>query len=135
MELAHRGAGREEVAAAIVTAASIARASGAAADVARLLDEARAVIRSCPEPGPVVAGWLAAEQRVRADARGGDEALTEREHAVLSLLPGPLSQREIAKALYVTPNTLKTHLRAVYRKLDAESRHEAVVRARERGLL
>jgi len=37
--------------------------------------------------------------------------------------------------LFVTPNTLKTHLRAVYRKLGAESREEAVIRARDHGLL
>jgi LuxR family maltose regulon positive regulatory protein len=135
VELAHRGAGRVEIAAAIVTAASIARVSGTADELAGLLDEARSVVRSCPEPGPVVSGWLAAEHRARAEARGTDEPLTEREQAVLRFLPGSLSQREIAKALYVTPNTLKTHLRAVYRKLDAESRHEAVVHARERGLL
>jgi LuxR family maltose regulon positive regulatory protein len=135
VELAQRGAGRVEVGAAMVTAAAIARASGAEDEAARALDEARAVIRSCPDPGPVVADWLAVEQRARASARGGDEPLTERERAVLSLLPGPLSQREIAKALFVTPNTLKTHLRAIYRKLGAASRDDAVIRARERGLI
>jgi len=36
---------------------------------------------------------------------------------------------EIAADLFVTPNTLKTHLRAIYRKLGAESRDEAVIRA------
>jgi len=36
---------------------------------------------------------------------------------------------------FVTPNTLKTHLRAIYRKLGAESREEAVIRAREGGLI
>jgi LuxR family maltose regulon positive regulatory protein len=135
VELAHRGAGRVEVGAAVVTAAAIARAGGAEEDAARALEQARAIIRACPEPGPIVSDWLAAEQRARAVSRGGSEPLTERERSVLSLLPGPLSQREIAKALYVTPNTLKTHLRAVYRKLGAESRHDAVTRARERGLL
>jgi cyanophycinase-like exopeptidase len=39
------------------------------------------------------------------------------------------------QALFVTPNTLKTHLRAIYRKLGAESREEAVIRAREGGLI
>jgi LuxR family maltose regulon positive regulatory protein len=40
-----------------------------------------------------------------------------------------------AANLFVTPNTLKTHLRAIYRKLGAESREEAVIRAREGGLI
>jgi LuxR family maltose regulon positive regulatory protein len=63
------------------------------------------------------------------------EPLTERELAVLRLLPGDASQRELAATLFVTPNTLKTHLRAVYRKLGVESRTEAVLRARDHGLL
>ena len=63
------------------------------------------------------------------------EPLTEREYAIVRLLPGPMSQRQLASTLFVTPNTLKTHLRAIYRKLGAESRGEAVIRAREQGLL
>ena len=39
------------------------------------------------------------------------------------------------RSLFVTPNTLKTHLRMIYRKLGAESREEAVTRAREGGLI
>jgi Bacterial regulatory proteins, luxR family len=38
-------------------------------------------------------------------------------------------------SLFVTPDTLKTHLRMIYRKLGAESRKEAVTRAREGGLI
>ena len=45
------------------------------------------------------------------------------------------SLTQLASTLFVTPNTLKTHLRAIYRKLGAESRGEAVIRARERGLI
>jgi LuxR family maltose regulon positive regulatory protein len=63
------------------------------------------------------------------------ERLTERELAILSLLPTTLSQREMAASLFVSANTMKTHLRAIYRKLGAESRDEAVLRARSRGLL
>jgi LuxR family transcriptional regulator, maltose regulon positive regulatory protein len=63
------------------------------------------------------------------------ESLTDRELTILRLLPAPSSLRELASELFVTPNTLKTHLRAIYRKLGAESREEAVIRARERGLI
>jgi LuxR family maltose regulon positive regulatory protein len=42
---------------------------------------------------------------------------------------------EIADALYVSLDTVKTHLRSIYRKLDATSREEAVARARELRLL
>ena len=49
--------------------------------------------------------------------------------------PAPDSLRGLAAGLFVTPNTLKTHLRAIYLKLGAESREEAVIRAREGGLI
>jgi LuxR family maltose regulon positive regulatory protein len=51
------------------------------------------------------------------------------------MLGSSLTQSELASALYVSVNTLKTHVRSIYRKLDAASREEAVARARERGLL
>jgi LuxR family transcriptional regulator, maltose regulon positive regulatory protein len=62
-------------------------------------------------------------------------ALTDRELTILRMLPAPGSLRELAADLFVTLNTLKTHLRAIYRKLGAESREEAVIRAREGGLI
>src|SRR5262249_36962178 len=81
-------------------------------------------------------GWLADEQRadsVQARQTGLIEPLTDRELTILRLLPAPTPQRELASALFVTPNTLRTHLRAIYRKLGAESRDDAVIRAREAG--
>ena len=64
-----------------------------------------------------------------------DEEFTERELEVLAMLPTPLTMREIAEELFVSRNTIKTHLRRVYRKLNASSREEAVLIARDRGLL
>jgi len=61
--------------------------------------------------------------------------LSERELAVLRLMESKLSQREIAAELYVSFNTVKTHTRAIFRKLGVASRAEAVARARELGLL
>lgn len=53
--------------------------------------------------------------------------LTDRELATLVLLPdAALSQKDIARGLGVTVNTLKTHLRALYRKLGVHSRAEAI---------
>jgi LuxR family maltose regulon positive regulatory protein len=54
---------------------------------------------------------------------------------VLRLLPTRLSLREIGSELYVSQNTVKTHVRSIYRKLAASSRADAVARARELGLL
>ena len=55
--------------------------------------------------------------------------------AVLEYLPRRLKNQDIAEDMYVTVNTLKTHLRAIYQKLGVDSRDEAIVRATEDGLL
>jgi LuxR family maltose regulon positive regulatory protein len=61
--------------------------------------------------------------------------LSQRELQILRLLSGTMSQREIASELFISHNTIKTHLRTLYRKLDVSSREEAVDRARQAGLL
>ncbi len=58
------------------------------------------------------------------------EHLTDRERDVLRLLPSRLTIAEIAKELYVSVNTVKFHLRVIYRKLGVNSREEAAVVAR-----
>jgi LuxR family maltose regulon positive regulatory protein len=63
------------------------------------------------------------------------EPLTERETAVLRLLQSSLSLGEIARELFISPNTVKTHAKAVYRKLGVSSRNEAVRVARHRSLV
>jgi LuxR family maltose regulon positive regulatory protein len=54
---------------------------------------------------------------------------------VLRLLASRHTQREIAADLYVSFNTVKTHTRAIYRKLGVTSRAEAIDRARGLGIL
>jgi LuxR family transcriptional regulator, maltose regulon positive regulatory protein len=71
---------------------------------------------------PAVAGELA-------------EPLTEREVAVLRYLQGTLSAGEIASMLYVSVNTVKTHMKNIYRKLGVGRRREVIERARELNLL
>ena len=63
------------------------------------------------------------------------EPLSEREQAILSYLPTMMSNQEIAEELSISINTVKTHLKAIYRKLDAPGRREAVTRARDLGLM
>jgi LuxR family maltose regulon positive regulatory protein len=63
------------------------------------------------------------------------EELSEAELRVVRFLPSNLKASEIANELFVSPNTVRTHLRHIYTKLDAHSRGEAVARARELGLL
>lgn len=63
------------------------------------------------------------------------DPLTGRELEVLRLLPSHLTYKEIGERLFVSANTVKSHVKAVYRKLDAEHRNEAVERARALGLV
>ena len=63
------------------------------------------------------------------------DGLTERELAILRYLPTIMSNREIARQLYVSVNTVKTHLKQIYRKLGVASRRDAIERARELHLL
>jgi LuxR family maltose regulon positive regulatory protein len=63
------------------------------------------------------------------------EPLSPRERTVLRYLPTMMSNQEIASELCVSVNTVKTHLKAVYRKLDVPDRREAVRRARTLDLL
>lgn len=61
------------------------------------------------------------------------EPLTERERVVVACLADGLTVAQIAGRLFISPNTVKSHVRSVYRKLDASSRAEAVDRARALG--
>jgi LuxR family transcriptional regulator, maltose regulon positive regulatory protein len=63
------------------------------------------------------------------------EPLTQGETRVLRYLSSNLSTREIAHELYLSTNTVKTHQRHLYRKLQARTRSQAVERARALGLL
>jgi LuxR family maltose regulon positive regulatory protein len=61
--------------------------------------------------------------------------LTDSERAVLCFLPSHMTNEEISQALFLSINTVKTHLRSAYRKLGVSSRREAIARARRLGLL
>lgn len=63
------------------------------------------------------------------------EPLTERELAILAALPTMESNAEIAADFFVSVNTVKSHLKSLYRKLEVGSRREAVRRGTELGLL
>jgi DNA-binding NarL/FixJ family response regulator len=74
-------------------------------------------------------------QRVAQGMRRARVRLTDREMDVLRLLDTGASNREIARTLFVTEATVKTHLVHIFAKLDADSRSRALAVAREWGLL
>jgi LuxR family maltose regulon positive regulatory protein len=61
--------------------------------------------------------------------------LTDSERAVLRFLPSHMTNEEISEALFLSVNTVKTHLRSAYRKLGVRSRRDAIARGRRLGLL
>lgn len=83
--------------------------------------------------GMVLAPEMA--RRVVDGMRQPQPKLTAREHEVLQLLGTGASNREIAKALFVTEATVKTHLVHLFGKLGVESRAKAVTLARDTGLI
>ncbi len=106
----------------------------------QLLREARQTIDRCPDTGIVGPTLARIEARHRLGERAAPstelvEELTERELAVLRYLPTQLSQREIASELFVSLNTVKTHCKAIYRKLGVDGRKPAIHVARRHGLL
>jgi LuxR family transcriptional regulator, maltose regulon positive regulatory protein len=103
---------------------------------AALFREAEELVAGCPDPG-VLPGRLAAAKRaagIGRPATAGDD-LSARELAVLRLLSGGLTEREIGRELFVSFNTVHSHVKSVYRKLGVSSRADAVAYARERRLL
>jgi LuxR family maltose regulon positive regulatory protein len=86
--------------------------------------------------GPTAAEAAADEPPAAPPARPpGIQPLTERELIILRHLPSMLSTPEIASMLCVSANTVKTHVKNVYRKLGVGRRRDAIRRAREVGLI
>jgi DNA-binding NarL/FixJ family response regulator len=61
--------------------------------------------------------------------------ISDRELEVLELLAAGRSNKEIARHLQVSPNTVKTHVAKIYEKLEAKRRTEAILKARELGVI
>ncbi|HET8619536.1 MAG TPA: LuxR C-terminal-related transcriptional regulator [Acidimicrobiales bacterium] len=75
------------------------------------------------------------DQLRRSPSASPVETLTDRETAVLQYLPTLMSNAEIADGLHLSINTVKSHLKAVYRKLGVDGRRDAVLRGRELELI
>ena len=75
------------------------------------------------------------QRRALSLALPSAEVLSERELQVLRLLDSELSGPQIARELFVSNNTLRTHTKHIFTKLDVTNRRAAVRRAREEGLI
>lgn len=85
---------------------------------------------------PLLASVRAQQTALRTrGARPLHDCLTPRELRLLHFLPSHLSYAEIGERLFISVNTVKTNLKALYRKLDASTRAEAVEAAARAGLL
>jgi LuxR family transcriptional regulator, maltose regulon positive regulatory protein len=138
LRIARRSGLRLDTVYGLLTLARISRDTGDQAESRALRARAQRQMAACSDPG-ILRDWVATADRsdpvsVPAVSHAADE-LSERELAVLRLLSSQLSLREIGNELYVSLNTIKTHTRNVYAKLGVSSRKQAVVRAREEGLL
>jgi DNA-binding NarL/FixJ family response regulator len=90
-------------------------------------------------------GWAARDivQVVRLVGRGikphttatKEHGLSTRQHEILQILTSGATNDQIARRLHLSPNTVKQHMSALYRKLEARNRAEAIGRAQAMGLL
>ena len=135
--LDRRGAGPIELGWSLMHLSRLRAARGDRAAARASLDEAGMRLSRAPDPGNLLDRLAEAERRIGKPSRepAAGEELSQRELDVLRLLATPMTQREIGRELYVSLNTVKTHTRSIFRKLDAANRSEAVARARELGIL
>ncbi len=118
---------------ALLRQVPVLRAVGQRERAEAAIAEAKSVIASCPDPGILADQLTAVKRSPRPAARPGQD-LTERERTVLRLLKSGLHEREIGDELYVSRNTVHSHIQSIYRKLAVSTRAEAVERTRELGL-
>jgi LuxR family maltose regulon positive regulatory protein len=141
-ELARRGVASIEIAYSLLALAGIRQRLGRHEDAERIYEQARAAVADCEDPG-ILNNWLGRTARAlrftphaqAPKAGASHDPLSDAELSVLRLLRSQLSQREIAGELHLSFNTIKTHTRNIYRKLDVAERRDAVARARELSLI
>ena len=116
----------------------VARALGRFEQADALLAQARREIARYPDAG-ILPNLLSGEERALDTARQAAsvlcQPLTEAELRVLELAPTHLTLEQIGRDRFISRNTVKSHLKSIYGKLNVSSRGEAVARAQALGLL
>jgi len=107
------------------------------AGAAAVLTQTQDILQQRPDLGvlPQRAAELQSKLATLKAGAVGPSALTAAELRLLPLLPTHLSFPEMAAELFLSPHTVRSQMKSIYRKLDATTRTEAVTRARELGLL
>jgi LuxR family transcriptional regulator, maltose regulon positive regulatory protein len=103
-----------------------------------LMGEIDEILRRRPDLGTLVAEVKALRARLGREhgpSVPGASALTAAELRLLPMLATHLSVPEIAAELFLSPHTIKSQMKSIYRKLDSTSRTQTITRARELGLL
>ncbi|MFO7571722.1 MAG: LuxR C-terminal-related transcriptional regulator [Gaiellaceae bacterium] len=122
---------------ALLRLASARRKLGEVDSAREALESARADLERLPDPGMLSALLETTAGELVAPARHESfygEPLSEAELRVLALLATGRSVSEVARELYLAPNTVKTHRRKIYRKLGVTNRQEAIARAADLSL-
>lgn len=123
---------------ALLVAAEVRLARGQIEQAEAALEIADEIVAACPDIGRALV--LREEVRARIGAVGSTgaysgEPLSKAELRILPLLEHGASRSAIADELFLSVNTVKTHMRSIYRKLGVGNRDDAVARARLAGLL
>jgi len=103
-----------------------------------LMDEVDDILKRRPDLGTLIDEALELRTRISAElapSAEGASSLTAAELRVLPMLATHLSFPEIGAEMFLSPNTVKSQATSIYRKLGVSSRHQAVIRSRELGLL
>jgi len=103
-----------------------------------LMQEIEEILRHRPDLGTLAGHVKQLQARLgkeHDEKVPGASALTTAELHLLPLLCTYMTVAEIAADLFLSPHTIKSQMKSIYRKLDANNRHQAVTRARELGLI
>jgi LuxR family maltose regulon positive regulatory protein len=123
---------------ALLVLASVRHGRGDLPGARALVDQARELVDQSTDPGMLPSMLEQVEEALGSRPRRRVQMaapLTERELVVLRLLPTRLSTRDIGRELSVSVTTVRSQVQSIYRKLQVNSRAEAVAQARQLGLL